>query len=361
MDFIDRLEAIGSRVEDMRDRIETEEATKNAFIMPFIQALGYDVFNPLEVIPEFTADVGIKKGEKVDYCIMKEGASVLIIECKHWKANLDKHGSQLHRYFHVVDARFAILTNGIEYRVYTDIENSNKMDSKPFLEFRIDHLTDSIANEIKRFQKNHFDAEEIYSVASDLKYSKQIKGILKTEFNSPTEDFVRLIARQVYDGRLTSSIIEQFTLIVKKSLKEYIGETIAERLQLVESISSEEPAEALESPVVGEEEENNGIVTTEEELQAFRIIQAVLIPVVEASRIFHRDTKSYFGVLLDDNNRKPICRLHLDRKKKFIEIFDENKDKERLAIEGVDDLYQYKERLTAVVEYYTKDEEEEQD
>lgn len=358
MDFIDKLEAIGNRVGEMKDRIETEEATKNAFIMPFIQALGYDVFNPLEVIPEFTADVGIKKGEKVDYCIMKDGASVLIIECKHWGANLDKHGSQLHRYFHVVEARFAILTNGIEYRVYTDIDNSNKMDSKPFLEFRIDQLTEPIVNEIKRFQKNQFDAEEIYSVASDLKYSKQIKDLLKTEFSNPSEDFVRLIARQVYDGRLTSGIIEQFTFIVKKSLKEYISETITARLQLVENIGSNDSEEAIEELTEELEEHNNGIVTTEEELQAFRIIQAVLVPVVESSRIFHRDTKSYFGILLDDNNRKPICRVHLDKKKKFIEIFDENKNKERFDIEVVEDLYQYKDQLLSVIRYYIKDEEE---
>jgi hypothetical protein len=356
MDFIDRLNGIGARVETTKEQVHTEEATKNAFVMPFIAALGYDVFNPLEVVPEFTADVGIKKGEKVDYCIMKEGKPVIIIECKHWRENLNKHGSQLHRYFHVVDARFGILTNGIEYRIYTDLEDSNKMDSKPFLEFHIDKLTELTVNEIKKFQKSKFDVEEIVSTASDLKYSKEIKGILKTEFTNPSEDFVKLIAKQVYIGRLTSSIIEQFTGIIKKSLKEYISETITERLQIAEHISETPTTENLEEIEGVEEVESNGIITTEEELQAFRIVQAILIPIVESSRITHRDTKSYFGVLLDNNNRKPVCRLHLDRTKKYLEVFDENKKGVKYSIETVDDIYTYKEQIVASLGNYIENE-----
>jgi len=356
MDFIDRLNGIGARVETTKEQVHTEEATKNAFIMPFIAALGYDVFNPLEVVPEFTADVGIKKGEKVDYCIMNEGKPAIIIECKHWKENLDKHGSQLHRYFHVVDARFGILTNGIEYRIYTDLDDSNKMDSKPFLEFFIDRLSELTVNEIKRFQKSKFDVNAIINIASDLKYSKEIRGILKDEFTNPSEDFVKLITKQVYTGRFTSSILEQFTGIIKKSLKEYISETITERLQIAEHITETPTAENAEDVEEIEGVDNNGIVTTEEELQAFRIVQAILIPVIESTRITHRDTKSYFGILLDDNNRKPICRLHLDRTKKCLEVFDENKKGVKYGIETVDDLYAYKEQIIASLGNYIESE-----
>lgn len=350
MDFIDRLKGISARIESSKEMVNTEEATKNAFVMPFIAALGYDVFNPMEVVPEFTADVGIKKGEKVDYCIMREGVPVIIMECKHWREKLSNHSSQLHRYFHVVDARFSILTNGIEYRIYTDLENANKMDEKPFFEFSMDKLTDSIVSEIKKFQKGKFDVNEIINVASDLKYSKEIRGILKKEFNEPSEEFTKLITKQVYTGRVTATILEQFQGLIKKSLKEYISETISSRLQMAEHLSNDKEEEVHEEETVIVDE--SGIVTTEEELQGFRIVQAILVPIIESSRVTHRDTKSYFGILLDDNNRKPICRLHLDRVKKYLEVFDENKKGIKYSITTMDDLYTYKDAIVASLGNY---------
>lgn len=356
MDFIDRLKAISARIESTKELVNTEEATKNAFVMPFIAALGYDVFNPLEVVPEFTADVGIKKGEKVDYCIMREGVPVIIMECKHWRQKLNNHSSQLHRYFHVVDARFSILTNGVEYRIYTDLENANKMDEKPFFEFSMDKLTESIVGELKKFQKNNFDVEAIINVASDLKYSKEIKGILKKEFNEPSEEFTKLITRQVYSGRVTSSILEQFQELIKKSLKEYISETISSRLQIAEHLSNDKETEEGDFEEVQEIIDDSGIVTTEEELQGYRIVQAILVPIIESSRVTYRDTKSYFAILLDDNNRKPICRLHLNRNKKYLQVFDENKKGIKYSITTMDDLYTYKDAIIASLSNYISNE-----
>ena len=114
MDFKDDIKQLSERVPKLKDLAKTEEATKNAFIMPFIKTLGYDVFNPMEVVPEFIADIGIKKGEKIDYAIFKDGKPTILIECKHWEQNLNIHDVQLLRYFHVVpDAKFTIMTNGI--------------------------------------------------------------------------------------------------------------------------------------------------------------------------------------------------------------------------------------------------------
>jgi hypothetical protein len=132
-----QLRQLAEKIQQLKDRIETEESTKPAFVLPFINALGYDTFNPLEVVPEYVADLGIKKGEKVDYAIMQEGEPILIIECKHWKEKLSVHGSQLFRYFHVSKTRFALLTNGIHYQFFTDLDEKNKMDERPFLEFDI--------------------------------------------------------------------------------------------------------------------------------------------------------------------------------------------------------------------------------
>ena len=147
MDFKDSIKQISERIEKLKDNLPTEEATKNAFVMPFISALGYDVFNPLEVLPEMTCDIGTKKGEKIDYAIMKDGEPIMLIECKHWQQDLNLHDNQLLRYFNVSKAKFGVLTNGIIYRFYTDLEEPNKMDEKPFLEINMTDLKDALIDE----------------------------------------------------------------------------------------------------------------------------------------------------------------------------------------------------------------------
>jgi len=191
MDLKDQLKQIADKINKFKDSTQTEEATKNAFIMPFINALGYDIFNPQEVVPEFVADIGSKKGEKVDYAILKNGIPVILIECKHWRENLDIHNSQLLRYFNVTKAKFAILTNGINYRFYTDLEEPNKMDDKPFLDINITDLKDAQIEELKKFHKSYFDLDKIINTANTLKYSNEIKNILNDEFKQPSEDFIK--------------------------------------------------------------------------------------------------------------------------------------------------------------------------
>jgi hypothetical protein len=356
MDFIDRLEDLKERVEKMKEQVQTEEATKNAFVMPFLSALGYDVFNPLEVIPEYTADIGIKKGEKIDYCILKDGQPILIIECKHWKEALDVHQTQLHRYFHATETRFGVLTNGITYRFYSDLEEANKMDDKPFLEFSLDNFTEPMANELKKFQKSSFDIENIVSTASDLKYSKQIREILSKELKDPSEEFIKFFISKVYAGRTTQKVLEQFTPLVQKSIKHYISEIINDRLRNAletEKESTVQETEAIDQEVEEVQEgQKQGVVTTEEELEGYRVIKAILRKAVSVDRITHRDTKSYFGVLLDDNNRKPICRLHFNGANKYIGLFDENKKEERVQLESLDNIYDFEDRLIASVGYY---------
>ena len=138
MDLATKLAELQKRSLEHREALLTEEAAKNALIMPFIQALGYDVFSPAEVTPEFTADVGSRKGEKVDYAIKVGGQVNILVECKPANVALNiNHASQLFRYFSVTDARLAILTNGVVYQFYSDIERPNKMDEKPFFEFQV--------------------------------------------------------------------------------------------------------------------------------------------------------------------------------------------------------------------------------
>ena len=155
MDFIDQIRELGERALDLKEALETEEATKNALVMPFIRLLGYDVFDPREVVPEYTADIGTKKGEKVDYAIFKDGSPAILFECKASDVELSgSHASQLYRYFSAVqEVRFGVLTNGIVYRFFSDIEAENLMDDKPFFELDLLEIRESLVEELKKFTK----------------------------------------------------------------------------------------------------------------------------------------------------------------------------------------------------------------
>ena len=229
MDFIDQIKQLTDRVIKLRDQITTEEATKNAFIMPLIQNLGYDVFNPLEVVPEFVADIGVKKGEKVDYAIMKDGTPILLIECKHWSETLSNHDEQLLRYFTVTKAKFGILTNGIQYLFFTDLVTPNIMDKDPFFSFDITSIRDNEVEELKKFHKSYFQIETITSSASELKYSNLIKAIFDKEIKSPSEGLIRLFMGQVFEGKATEKNLAYFSEIVKKSIQQVISDQMIGR------------------------------------------------------------------------------------------------------------------------------------
>lgn len=190
MSFFDDLKNFTQRIETLKDSIQTEEATKMSLIVPFFQLLGYDVFNPAEFFPEYTADVGIKKGEKVDYAIIVNNDPAILIECKWCGEPLDKHGSQLFRYFGTSPAKFGILTNGIIYKFYTDLDELNKMDLTPFLEINLLDLKENLVNELKKFSKEAFDKDNILSTASELKYTNMIKEYLKKLLDEPSDEYV---------------------------------------------------------------------------------------------------------------------------------------------------------------------------
>lgn len=366
MDLSDQLKNISDRYQKAKDNIKTEEATKMSLIAPFLQALGYDVADPMEVVPEFTADIGTKKGEKVDYAILnEENAPVILIECKHWGENLDLHKSQLLRYFNVTHARFGILTNGVTYHFFTDLVEPNKMDEKPFLDFSIHDISEATLKEVKKFSKSQFDLESILSNASDLKYSGEIKAMLSQEFKDPSPDFVKYFAQRIYPGKVTARIQEQFTELMKQSLAGFISQKVNERLKTaldVNGISEKEEDMPTEDASVGATEANaeedgdnkdSKINTTSDEMQAFFLVKSILRKHVEPARIAHRDTQSYFGVLLDDNNRKPLCRLWLENGKKYIGLFDESKNVTRHELSSLDDIYHHEEGLVKTLEFYS--------
>lgn len=354
MDLIDQLRQFSKRVEQLKEHVITEEATKTSIIMPFFQLLGYDVFNPSEFIPEFTADVGIKKGEKVDFAIMQDSKPVILIEAKWCGENLQKHDSQLFRYFGTTTAKFAILTNGVEYKFYTDLDEPNKMDEKPFLEFNILDIKDNVVNELKKFQKHHFDLDTILNTASELKYSNQIKQLMTQQMANPSEGFVGYILSEIYPGRKTQNVIDKFRDVVKKSLNHFVNELMSDRIKsVIENQSNQEAATDKRQAIeLVEEDTPSRIETTEEELESFFIVKSLLREMVSPDKITHKDTESYFGILLENNTWKWICRLQLNTAQKYVIIPDSNKKGVKHLITSVDDIYKLKKELSeALVRY----------
>jgi hypothetical protein len=337
------------RVQKIKENINTEEATKTSLIMPFFQLLGYDVFNPNEFVPEYVADVGIKKGEKVDYAIILDDKVTILIEAKSINEQLQKHDSQLFRYFGTSSAKFAILTNGVVYRFYTDLEETNKMDSSPFLEINLLDLKDSDMLELKKFQKENFDINSIVSTASDLKYLGQIKKVLKEEFNEPTDEFVRMILnKDIYEGVKTQSVVEKYRPILKKSVNYYINELINERLQNA-ILKTNDNVEASD---IYEEKEND-IETTVSELETFYIIKSILAEKIDINRISYKDTYSYFGILLDGKVTKWVCRIYLKDNVKYIIIPNGEKQEIRFNISNTSDIYRYKNELIERIDSFS--------
>jgi hypothetical protein len=359
MDLIDQVQAISAKIRKQKDIILTEEATKTAFVLPFIQALGYDVFDPSEVVPEFTADFGTKKGEKVDYAICLNGKVTMLIECKTCGAPLEEsQHSQLFRYFTTTESRIGVLTDGIIYRFFSDIEEKNKMDSKPFMEFNMLDVQDNLVVELKRFSKQLFNLDEIISIAGDLKYTREIKRLCVEQFKAPCDEFTTFFARQVYAGKLTQAVREQFKVITKRALGDFLNDSINDRLRsaIAQSTPNVTPPPDAPSEQVPENPQalSRSPERRLEELEAFYIVKAILSLAVDPNRIAHRDSQNHFNILLDNSIRKPICRLGLEKAPKYIGFLNEQKQEERIQIQSINDIFQYAERLKAALVSYEK-------
>jgi len=348
VNFEERLRALSEKAKLHAGTLLTEEAAKTALVMPFIAALGYDVFDPREVIPEFIADVGVKKGEKVDYAINHGGALVMLVECKPSSVMLDRtHLSQLYRYFSVTSAKFAILTNGLIYHFFTDLDSSNKLDERPFLVFDLLDIRPNIVVELRKFAKDAFDVAAIMATANALKYVSSVKAEMLKEIDSPSEEMVRLLTSRVYEGKKTASVMAEFAGLTRVAFREIVNDLVRQRLSsALDRTAVAEAAAAIPLPNGADE-----IHTTDEEMEAFLIIKSIVRQVIAPGRIAMRDQKSYCGILVDNNNRKPLARLHFNRSKKYIGFFD-NDEEERIPIETLDDLYVHGDRLLRTGEKY---------
>lgn len=346
MSFVERLRTFIKEREEALPHVESEDQAKLALVFPFLRHLGYDTTNPAEVVPEFTADVGTKKGEKVDVALKVKGTPAILIECKAPGESLTAHNGQLYRYFSVTNAKFAILTNGREYLFYSDVDEPNKMDSEPFM--RVDLFSDSdlVLAELQRFEKSQFDPEQVADSAEHLKYTNNVKAVLARELDAPSDDFVRHLVRDVFRGRLTQSRMEEFRSITQKAIREYMKEYVNSHIkQAMDRISqdneerrkAEQDAGTSTQSTKSQEEAEPGV--TEEEQEVFRVLKAIAARRMDPSRLALRDGKTYNSVLVDGNLRKGIARLKFGPRKKTVELLTD--PVQRVTIDTPDSLYRH--------------------
>jgi len=350
MDFADQIRDFVQTLIKIKPNVLTEEATKHSMVIPLLQILGYNVFDPTEVIPEFVADFGIKKGEKVDYAIMINNEPLILVEAKHCAVNLDPHNSQLVRYFTSTKAKFAILTNGIQYQFFTDLDDKNLMDERPFLTINLTpDIRDSELVEFKKFHKSYFDLDSMRSSAALLRYSSDLKNYLSTQLSDPNDDFAKFIIRQIYSGRIWSNVLENFKPIIKKAVNQIVTEMVSDRLKVALS-----EAKQTEIETAKQEDVKPKIITTEEELEAFHIIKAILRQVVPAEKIEYKDTQSYFVVLYEGNTWKWFCRLYFSQSAKHIGFRLADGTLDKVSIGNLDEIYSLTDKLKSSLKVVTE-------
>ena len=355
MEFKEKLMGLAERVARQKDEVKTEEATKTSFVLPFLQYLGYDIFNPSEVRPEADCDFGTKKDEKIDYLISIDNTPVMLIECKHWSADLEKHRAQLFRYYAVSKAKFGVLTNGVVYKFYTDLDQNNVMDDKPFFEIDLTNLKESHIEKLKEFSRDRYDLDNILTSATEMKYVNAFRAMVGEISQNPTDDIVRMFVKQVYNGMVTQKMVVDFRPMVIRAFQQYVNDNVNDRLKsaIKPDVPSVEVTPVVETlPVEEIKSEENDIITTEEEKQGYYIVRAILCSEIDIERIALRDAKSYCAILCDDNNRKPICRLHFNTKQKYVETFDAEKVGTKHPITTLNDIYKLSSELVATVKNY---------
>ena len=354
-EFKEEIQKLARKAKESHSFLDTEEVTKTSLIFPMLSVLGYDVSDHNEVYPEYTADRGMKKGEKVDIAILKDGDPVMLIECKAATDSLDnaKYDTQLWRYYGATPtAKFGILTNGVEYCFYTDLETGNLMDQTPFLEIDLLDLSEHLLGELAQFCKAEFDSEMVFSHAEELKYSRLINNRLLQEMDDPSDELVRLFLDGIYEGNKTTQVLEKYRSLVKRAFRSLVDDGVAKFISAAKEKQSETQEEAS---VQAGDLKASKIITTDEEMEAFYIVRGILSGHVSPTKVAYRDgSESYFSVLYDDNRLKPICRLDLDSRVKHLFIPDKEKNFTKYDINSVEDIYKHKDDLIKIALFWAE-------
>lgn len=351
MAFQDDLAAHIDRIRNRMPHVQGEEATKQALVVPLLQVLGYDVFDPREVRPEYVADFAVKKAgqfEKIDYTICVNGLPVIFVECKPLGATLEDHSGQLSRYFNSTPSvRVAWITDGVRMRVFTDLQQPNIMDAQPWLSIDLLSIKPAEIDALRRFRKADFSPSDISALAEEMVYYSAILSFVSSQLREPTEGFVRFVAAEIPAvGRVTAKVVERLTPILRKALQSAIVDQVARSLDRSAEVAPEveAPAPAKASSAKSPSDTANashsadqkvGVVTTAEELEANRQIVTWVRETNANAPIGYRDSKSYLTIH-QDNVRKWFVRLGLEEKPMWVALRHIKPEEARKLAPGIE-------------------------
>ena len=310
--FRERLLAHAEHVKKVGSVCTTEETTKQALILPLLDILGFSAFDPNKVRAEHQADFpGVKAGERVDYALFCHGNPVMFIEAKPFLEKLTNHCPQLSRYFNAVpEVSICAITNGQEWRFFTDLTNKNIMDIEPFLTIDVTEMQDSDMAQLYQFRHDQFQPEALRSLAEESIYLMAFTDVVTESLKEADVDFVRYVAgRAGIQKQFTQRFLESIQHIVKQAVQNTVSSMIvsglsAPKVQQEEAVSVEKPKKVdPKAPIA--DPKNERIITTYTERRLFDLVKAIL---PEDASIEAKDTESYFNVLVDGKSNRWVLR-----------------------------------------------------
>lgn len=329
-DFSRHVDQVKARLPHIRG----EEATKQALVVPLLSVLGYDVYDPREVAPEYIADFAKKKSngqmEKIDYVVRINGEPAIFVECKAADVGLDGHDAQLARYFNSTPSvRVAILTNGVRLQVFTDLQQRNIMDEKPWMDFDLRNAKQAEVDALKRFRKTDFSPDQVIGLAEEMLYYNVLVGFMSSQLRDPGEPFVRFVAGEMPGKpRVDKKLVDRLTPILRKaihaSIVDHVARSFSREPEVEAFAPSAAPAAALSTPPSGsalaaaggqtlaESQAREGVVTTAEELEAWNLVCKIVREKHPDGALSFRDAKAYFTIM-QKNLRKWFMRLGVEK------------------------------------------------
>lgn len=351
MEIAKNLSKIADSIDGLKSSLQTEEATKMALILPFIKALGYDVFNPMEVCPEYDCDISKSKGEKVDYAIFKDDSPILVIECKHWNQNLSIHNAQLSRYFVSTDARFGLLTNGIQYNFFSDVEKPNIMDSTPFLSFDIRKLNTDEISILSYFTKECFSINHTFNIARKWKYRNIVRELMIQELKEPSKALSKIIASKIDNGCFGSKALSEIRELIKDFGLQLIS-VFSDSKNKMPCISHEKETHSTSSISVLQEEKIHDEVKIQKHynnsLRVLSILNELLAENIGNHSLHIRIWKEDFSIVLDDTSWCWMARFRTTwaGNRMYLHLNGSTfSKKEVIMLQDIEDIRNYKERV----------------
>lgn len=318
-EFISKIHKHAEHIKKVAEHCTTEETTKQALILPMLDILGFNAYDPTKVQAEYRAEYrGVKSTDRIDYALMLNGEPVAFIEAKSYGEELSNHEGQLERYFNsATNVLIAAITNGVEWRFFTDLNEKNTMDEDPFLVVDFSKLEESQISRLYHFRRDGFKPDHLKEIAEESVYLNLFTDTIRNNLREPGIEFLRFIARQSEIRRqLNAGFLESIAPIVKRAVGSAISDMVVSGLSAKQEPEKQEHIVEVDIYADQVDADNPKIITTYQERQIYDFTKS-LLPEVE-DRLISRDTESYFTVLYDGKTNRWLFRYYGDRKEPII-------------------------------------------